>query len=89
MLELQSIADFIARDSPTNAEKVVGRILASTRRLREFPQSGRKIPEASDESVRQVVARNYRVFYRLEKDAVVVIGERHGAVELKFEDFPA
>ena len=45
--DLESIHDYIARDSHQYAKHQVERIYHSTERLRRFPESGRRVPEFS------------------------------------------
>ena len=54
LLDLQSIRDYIAHDSPRYADLVVHRLVAAVERLEAFPQSGRVVPERNDEAIREV-----------------------------------
>ncbi len=47
--DLESIAEFIARDSEYYARAVVTEILSVSRNVREFPLIGRVVPEIGDE----------------------------------------
>ena len=49
------------------------------RRLGQFPESGRIIPEFPDLPYREVVARSYRFFHRIKGSTVWVVAARHGA----------
>jgi plasmid stabilization system protein ParE len=49
LLDLQSIRDYIAHDSPRYADLMVQRLVAAVERLEAFPQSGRVVPERNDE----------------------------------------
>jgi toxin ParE1/3/4 len=51
--DLESIAEFIARDSGYYARAVVTEILSVSRNVREFPLIGRVVPEVGDESIRE------------------------------------
>ena len=62
--DVESIRDYIARDSRRYAELTVGRILASVERLGAFPQSGRVVPERGDPEIREVIVGPFRVVYR-------------------------
>ena len=50
--DLESIANYIAEDSPTYARAVVKSVVEQTRMLIRFPRSGRKVPEFDDENTR-------------------------------------
>lgn len=70
--DLDQIALFISRDSVSYAKTVVRRIIAATRQLGAFPNSGRVVPEFGDERVRELFAFSYRIIYRVEAEVLVV-----------------
>ena len=78
LADVQAIASYIASDSPSYAKAVVRRIVALTRTLREFPLSGRKVPEFDDENIRELFAYNYRIIYRVAGNEVVIAAVVHG-----------
>lgn len=63
--DLAEIYEFIARDSQRYAEIVVRSLLAAPERLRDFPRSGRMVPELEREDVREVLWQAYRIVYQL------------------------
>ncbi len=70
--ELESIAGYIAVDSPSYAAAVVKAILNTARNLSRFPYAGRIVPEFADENIREWFAYSYRIIYRVETEVVVV-----------------
>jgi toxin ParE1/3/4 len=80
---LADIAEYIAQDSPRNAERVVERIVASVEGLRRFPFHGHIVPEFGREDLRQVIWRKYRIVYRAGADAVLILAVVHGARRLE------
>ena len=48
-------------------------------RLGEFPESGRVVPEVSDETLREVITGSYRIVYRVLDEEVVIVAVHHGA----------
>ena len=60
--DLESIAQYIASDSPAYAATVVKTILSTGRALSNFPLAGRVVPELADESIREINNHGY-VFY--------------------------
>lgn len=76
--DLESIAEYIAADSPTYASIVVTKILNQTRMLAQFPRAGHKVPEFDDENVREVIVYSYRIIYRLLQDEIVIAAVIHG-----------
>jgi len=49
--DLESIAEYIARDSEFYARALVTQVLAISRYIPEFPLIGRIVPEISDEHI--------------------------------------
>jgi toxin ParE1/3/4 len=71
--DLQSIRRFIERDSPRYGRLVVERLYEATERLELFPRSGRMVPEVGREEIRELIVGDYRIVYRLESDAAVLL----------------
>ena len=63
--DLQEIHDYIARNSPRYAAVVAARLVAAVDDVRDFPESGRVVPELGDPAVREVIHGAYRVVYEL------------------------
>ena len=71
--DLESIRAYIAQDSPVYADLVVRRLVAAVERLRVFPESGRIVPERNDPVIREILARPYRVVYRVQPGKVEIV----------------
>ena len=71
--DLLAIGRYIARDNPRAARTWVERLRARARQAAEMPLAGRTVPERQDQEVREVILRNYRIVYRLHKDAIHVL----------------
>src|SRR5688572_20498547 len=52
--DLESVCLFIARDAPRYAELFAVRVFHATERLEQFPQSGRIVPEAGRDDIREI-----------------------------------
>ena len=78
LADLEAIAEYIATDSTAYAKAVVKRITDQTRSLIRFPRLGRKVPEFDDESIRELLAYNYRVIYRIDSEGVTIAAIVHG-----------
>lgn len=61
--ELLEALELIARDSPVAADAVLQRSVAGLAQLRDFPESGRVVPEFPDLPYREVLVDPYRFFY--------------------------
>ena len=66
--DLQTLHDYIAKDSLHYAGVVVDRVIDAMGRISNFPESGRIVPELSRSDVREVLWRSYRIVYRLTAD---------------------
>lgn len=76
--DLETVHTYIAKDS-TFQGIALSNFLLSVDRLRSFPQSGRRISETIDETIREVIFQDYRIIYRFENDIVRVMTVIHGA----------
>jgi|SRR6266496_1000823 len=81
--DLESIFDFIARNSEDYARITVERIVDATDVLPRFPFIGREVPEYRDARLRELIVYSYRVIYRVDLHAIHIVGVIHGARRLK------
>ena len=79
---LQSIYDYIARDDPSAALKVVERIRTATLRLVNFPYSGRPGPKGT--RLLSVPGVPYIVVHRVRDDQVTILTILHTARNRSF-----
>lgn len=89
--DLESIAEYIARDSAFYARAVVTEILAVSRKIREFPLIGRVVSEIRDERIRERFVYSYRMVYRVEAKRILIVAVIHGkrlpeSISERFED---
>lgn len=71
--QLVDIEDYIAADDPAAAERFVESIRDRVRRVARMPRSGRVVPELAREDTREVLVGRYRIVYRVESKALVVL----------------
>lgn len=64
--DLRDIVRYISLDSPERAVDLGQFLVSSTKRLADFPEMGRVVPEFGDLSLREIVVRSYRVIYRVD-----------------------
>lgn len=83
--DVDAIAAYIARDSPSYAAAVVRKILDTTRLLLECPLAGKVVPEFSDETIREKFAYTYRVIYQIQDEVVIVAAVVHTKTLLDFD----
>ena len=86
---VSEIAEYIAHDKPTAAEKWVDKIFNLVERLSEFSESGRVVPEMNNKMFREIISGNYRVIYKHEKTEILILTVRHGKQILPVEEIKA
>ena len=80
---LDAIADYIAKDKPDAADRLVRRIFERVDLLEQFPEIGRRVPEMRQSPYRELVVSPCRIVYRIEGDAVMIIFVIRGEQELR------
>lgn len=71
--------EVVRQDNPTAARQLRQKAEKALKRLEDFPESGRSIPEFPDLPHREVLVRPYRFFYRVVGTTVWVVAVWHGA----------
>lgn len=82
LADVESIASYIASDSPSYARIVVKKIIKLTRQLERFPKSGRVVPEFQDPTIRELFSYSYRIIYKIEENEIIIASVIHGKREL-------
>jgi len=83
LLDLESIAEYIAIDKPSATSHLVKKVFATTERLEQFPESGRKPPEFKKTRYLEVIVNPCRIFYRIESDKVYILYVMRSERELR------
>ena len=81
--DLDSIYEFIAKDSENFAIKVVEKIISRVADLNKLPLLGRVVPEFNDVTVRELIEGNYRIVYRVMKTSLSILRVHHTSRLLK------
>lgn len=82
------IARYIALDSVSDAERWVDKLFDYVGRLETFPESGRHLPElASRPEIRELLAGNYRIIYKVTPKTVYILTIRHSKQILPTDAF--
>ena len=69
---------YIRQDKPSAANSFRDRAEKILRRLEDFPESGRIIPEFPELPYREVVISPYRFFYKIKAEVVWIVAVWHG-----------
>jgi toxin ParE1/3/4 len=78
-VQFLSALAYIRRDKPSAAASFRHRTERVLRRLEDFPDSGRIIPEFPELPYREAIISPYRFFYKTKADVVWVVAVWHGA----------
>ena len=78
-VQFLSAISHIRRDKPSAATRFRQRGEKSLKRLLEYPDSGRSIPEFPELPYRELIVPPYRFFYRVKDDIVWIVAVWHGA----------
>lgn len=76
--DLESIAEYIERDSSFYAQSVVYKILEAARNIKDFPLIGRILPEISNENIRERFIYSYRLVYEIKQQRILIVAVIHG-----------
>ncbi|HME45239.1 MAG TPA: type II toxin-antitoxin system RelE/ParE family toxin [Syntrophorhabdales bacterium] len=83
------IAEYISQDSPFAAENWINTVFKKIEGLKEFPKSGRIVPETDSRTIRELIYGNYRIIYRIEEKRLSILTVRHGKQMLPVEEIMA
>jgi toxin ParE1/3/4 len=77
--EFLAVITYIGTDSPLAAVAFRDKALHTLSRLRDFPDSGRRLPEYPALPFREVIVAPYRFFYQVKVDTVWIAAVWHSA----------
>jgi addiction module RelE/StbE family toxin len=80
------IAEYIAQDKPSAAEKWINTVFSKVERLESSPEIGRVVPEIRNNRFRELIYRNYRIIYHIEKTQISILTIRHGKQILPIDE---
>ena len=83
------IAEYIAQDKPSAAEKWINTVFLNVEQLKSSPEIGRVVPEIRNDQFRELIYGNYRIIYRIEKKQISILTIRHGKQILPIDDILA
>lgn len=70
--DLESIKNYISKDSIYYANKTVNEIINKTEYLSMFPYIGRKIPEYDNINLREIIYKSYRILYKVNSNIYIL-----------------
>lgn len=82
--DLEGIQTYIAKDSAYYARQFIERLFEAAKKLEDFPEIGRHVPEAEERNdIRELIFQGYRIIYLAQANTVSVITVIHGSRDLK------
>jgi toxin ParE1/3/4 len=83
------IAEYIAQDSISASETWINTIFEKVGQLKQFPKSGRTVPEIENNNFRELIYSNYRIVYHVGEKQVNILTIRHGRQILPIDEIVA
>jgi addiction module RelE/StbE family toxin len=80
--DVRSLRDYISHDSEAYADRFVQKIIEAVEKAATFPFLGRKVPEADNDTIREILFHKYRIMYRVEPTRILVLMVIHGGRDL-------
>jgi toxin ParE1/3/4 len=77
--DLESIVEYIGRDSEFYARAVTTKIVEMARSIESFLRIGRVVPELDDETIRERFVYSYRIIYLVQESHVLIAAVIHGS----------
>ena len=71
--DLKEVSRFIGKDNPHVARLFADKLKRRAESLSRFPKRGRIVSELGREDIREVIAGNYRIAYRVKKNSLDIL----------------
>jgi toxin ParE1/3/4 len=83
---LAEIEEYISKDSSTRAVKFIDYLIDRGESLCDHPQMGRVVPEIGNGNIREIIAKKYRIIYRISKERIEILTVFEGHRLLKLNE---
>ena len=84
--KLSDIEDFISQDSPQRAAKFVNYLIQRGEGVSKNPRIGRIVPEISNPNIREIIAKKYRIVYKIQENKIEILTVFEGHKLLSLEE---
>jgi len=71
--KLSDIEDFISQDSPLRAARFVNYLIQRGEEVSKNPRIGRIVPEISNSDIREIIAKKYRIVYKIHENRIEIL----------------
>lgn len=75
--QVREIFEYVARDRPGAAERLLESFLERVELLAGLPEQGRVWDDGQRPDLRQIIHQSHRVVYRIGSDEVAILSVRH------------
>lgn len=83
---LSDIEEFISQDSPQRAARFVNYLIQRGEAVSKNPRIGRIVPEISNPNVREIIAKKYRIVYKVQENEIEILTVFEGHKLLSLEE---
>jgi len=84
--KLNEIEEFISAYNPERAETFIDYLIEQGEAITRNPQIGRSIPEISNSDIREIIAKGYRIVYRVKHEQLEILTVFEGHKLLKIDE---
>jgi plasmid stabilization system protein ParE len=84
--QLIDIENFIAKDSPDRAAKFINRLIGCGESCKDYPYTGRVVPEFSIDKIREVYEQSYSIVHQITKARIEILAVFEGHQKLRRDD---
>ena len=81
--DLRGVRERRAQFSEESAADLILALVRRVRQIRDFPQSGRMIPEFQHPALREMLEQGFRVMYEVFEDRTEVFGVLHSRQDIR------
>jgi toxin ParE1/3/4 len=71
--DLKNLYRYISKDSALYAKRFVEFLISRVDQLKDFPESGRVVPEKNNPKIRELIEGNYRIFYQRNSKRIIIL----------------
>jgi len=83
---LSDIEEYVSKDSPNRAINFVNYLIDQGETLKDHPKIGRIVPEIGNENIRELIAKKYRIIYRLSEKRIEILTVFEGHRLLRLDE---
>ena len=83
---LSDIEEYISKDSPNRAINFVNFLIDQGETLKDHPKIGLIVPEIGNENMRELIAKKYRIIYRLSEKRIEILTVFEGHRLLRLDE---